>query len=158
MNGKYKHDTAHLGEKTRRVMLAVHSATCSTRHPRHTGVANEEVTKSQRMIGRALMKALHHTGTLSVQDLAKHMGLSTTSVSAITDRLEAKGVVVLERQPDDPCAALVRISPTHEQDRRARWISREQKIDMFVQNLSEEEVETFCTVLDKYSAFMHEGS
>jgi DNA-binding MarR family transcriptional regulator len=86
------------------------------------------------------------------------MGLSTTSVSAITDRLEAKGVVVLERQPDDPCAALVRISPTHEQDRRARWISREQKIDEFVQNLSEEEVETFCTVLDKYSAFMHEGS
>jgi DNA-binding MarR family transcriptional regulator len=146
----YDHDSTQWSERTIRIMQAVHDAKRISRQLYHREMVDGQVTQSQR----GLLRVLLRDGHLSMQDLAKRMGLSTPTVSGIVDRLEAKGLVVRERQADDRRSVSVRISDTHIQNIRNSHSIVDKRLDDFFQSLSEEEVGTVCDVLERYSVFM----
>lgn len=153
MKWAYRHDTSGWDERTIKVMRALNSASHVTRQQYHNEMADEEVTRAQR----SLMRVLRHEGPLSVQGLAKHMGLSNSTVSGIIDRLEAKGYVERERLAEDRRTVSVRISEKYANQISDSYSLMDKRIDDFVKSLSEEEICTVCDVLEKYMEFMEKG-
>ena len=53
---------------------------------------------------------LHRLGPLRVSDLARELGLDATTITRHLDQLEARDLVVRDRDPEDRRAVLVRLS------------------------------------------------
>lgn len=150
MTWMHQHDVARWGERTMRMMRTVHEAARIVRTQYHMETSDECLTRPQRF----LVMVLLHEGSQSVQDLARHMGLSNSTVSGIIDRLEAKGMVVRKRREDDRRSVIVELSDTQARDIKTCHSAIDKRIDDFVQSLSDTELDAFCDVVDKFSAFM----
>jgi DNA-binding MarR family transcriptional regulator len=92
-----------LAERLDRQLRAVAAA---LRQPVETEIAKGHLTGPQRSV----MQALVHAGGLSLKALSKQVGLAHSTVSGIVDRLEQRGLVQRQTDPDD--RRITRVAPS----------------------------------------------
>lgn len=97
---------------------------------------------SQKTISSHAASVLDHLDpveTLSVTGLAKHMGVTPSTMSLTLDRLEAKHYVARERDPVDARRVLVRLTADGERIRSASSVLDPDLVNELVSHLSADE-------------------
>jgi DNA-binding MarR family transcriptional regulator len=87
-------------------------------------------------------------GRLRMHELAHAVVLSRSNLTRLIDRLEAAGLTVRERCPDDRRGAYAAITAKGREMRRRMWPVYRQQIDeLFASHLSVKEAETLDAIL-----------
>jgi DNA-binding MarR family transcriptional regulator len=107
---------------------------CHTRHVRDT--------ESQRLLSRHQASILDHLDEIdptTVNDLARHMGVTAATMSLAIDRLERKGYVVRARDAADRRRVHVRLTSAGVRVRDSASVLDPPRVEALVAKLTEEE-------------------
>ena len=104
---------------------------CHTRHVRDP-VSGEDVSTHQASI----LDHLDEVDPISMTDLAGHMGVTVATMSLSIDRLERKGYVRRDRDPDDGRRVLLRITEAGLRVREATSVLDPVRVEQLLERLS----------------------
>jgi MarR family transcriptional regulator, organic hydroperoxide resistance regulator len=104
---------------------------CHTRHVRDPE-SGRDVSAHQASI----LDHLDEVDATSMSDLAAHMGVTVATMSLAIDRLEAKGYVGRERDPNDGRRVLVRATATGVRVREAKSVLDPVRVEAVLGQLS----------------------
>ena len=110
---------------------------CHTRHVRDP--------QSQRLLSRHQASILDHLDELdpmSVNDLARHMGVTAATMSLAIDRLERKGYVARTRDGADRRRVHVRLTSAGVRIKEASSVLDPSRVETLLSRLTEQERET----------------
>jgi len=128
-----------IGEQTRAILghyPKVYFA-CHTRHVRDP--------RTQRRVSVRQVQLLDHLDRIDptpMSDLARHLGVTASTVSLTADRLEKAGYVVRERDEGDGRRVLLRITDHGEQLRQAHSVLDPTRVRALLATLSGAERDT----------------
>ena len=97
------------------------------------------------------LDVLEQEGPLPAGQLAKAVGLSTAAMTTVIDRLEARGFVSRERDPDDRRRVVVRLSPQLHQEMWPLYAPLAEMAEDVYKRFTDEELELVLRFLETAS-------
>ena len=116
---------------------------CHTRHVRDPGTG-EDISAHQASI----LDHLDEVDAMSMTDLAGHMGVTVATMSLAIDRLERKGYVRRDRDPQDGRRVLLRATPAGIRLREAKSVLDPVRVEQVLGQLSPADREAALKGLD----------
>lgn len=98
--------------------------------------------------------AVKKSGTTSMGEIARRMGVSPSSASAMVDRLVEKRLLIRETDPDDRRRVLVRISPNTQRELTDMQSRLFRSFVQMVERLGPDTTRKWCEVLEKVKAVL----
>ncbi|HWI64542.1 MAG TPA: MarR family transcriptional regulator [Symbiobacteriaceae bacterium] len=113
--------------------------------------AHLEVAPGPMLSGsqRVVLRALVDNGPCQVSEVASHLGVTLSAATGLVDRLVKAKLVTRDRDQKDRRVVWVKVTPEGAQAVKAAEERRRAALGRLVSNLSEADLHTLCTIMER---------
>ena len=108
--------------------------------------------ENEVLVLRFLIRAAAHDRTVTPTDIARYLGISTASTTALIDRLEQSGHIARTRHPTDRRSVIVSATVQADDEVRATLGELDHRMMAATRGLTDAESETIISFLERMQA------